>query len=457
MTRPLRRILGLTFDGRPIFEPNPAASSIVYAAMGGGKTTCVAVPAIESLLDDHGLALFVNDVKNGEIAAQIGAMCLKHGRRFGVIDPFGVLGTDNPCRLDVNAFGGAIEADPAHRPLVLDSLAHAVIDEPEGDQRNFYWRESPREFIALAAGILIDHQPRPTPGGLYAFLADPRSWGAALTLEAGDEESPWRDAARQLLDLKDFNPEHYAQHLRAALTALKVFSYGPLAEEGRDNLHTHAELIRDKWVVCLVNPVRYADRLGPYFAQHFLSLMQAQLSGSVGRACFILDEYCNAPLRDAVSRITVFRAFGLKCLYITQSRQDSVRKYGERETAILEENCAVKQWLKFSNFEEAERVSKAMGEALSVMRSLGVSSERDDVTGNISIGKDPVFTPYELMSLPADEQIIHVADVGFIHCRKIRQNQIAPYCFELAPNPLEGGMLPPKPVVDLGKIRRRAS
>ena len=96
-----------------------------------------------------------------------------------------------------------------------------------------------------------------------------------------------------------------------------------------------------------------------------------------------------------------------------------------------------------------ERVSKAMGDALSVMHSLGLSTGNDEVTGNLSIGKDPVFTPYELMSLPADEQIIHVSGVGFIHARKIRQNEIAPYCFDLAPNRLEGGRLPPDPKVTL--------
>lgn len=456
MSGPARRILGLTFDNRPIFEPHANASSIVYAAMGGGKTTCVALPAVQSMLHDGELALFINDVKNGEIAAQIGEMCIRRGRKFGVIDPFTVLGADYPYRIDLNPFGAAIGATEEERPLHLESIAHALIDEPEGDARNFYWRESPREFITLAAGILIDHQPRlATPGGLHAFLANPVSWNAALSIEANDEKSPHRDAARQMLDLKSTNPEHYSQHLRAAVSALKIFAAGPLSREGTAPDLTHEELIRDHWIVCFVNPVRYADRLGAYFAQHFLALMTAQLNGRMGRSCFILDEYCNAPLREAVNRVTVFRAFGLKCLYITQSRQDSVRKYGERETAILEENCTIKQWLKFSNFEEAERVSRAMGEAQSVMRSLGLSSDGHAITGNLSYGKEAIFSPYELMSLPGDEQIIHAGDIGFIHCRKIAQNQIAPTCHELAQNPLEGGRLPSDPIVDMDAVLGR--
>jgi len=134
-----------------------------------------------------------------------------------------------------------------------------------------------------------------------------------------------------------------------------------------------------------------------------------------------------------------------------------VRKYGERETAILEENCAVKQWLRFSDFEEAERVSKAIGETINVSHGLGMNSDRFAYSGNFSTGKDRLFTPFELMNLPEDEQIIHVSSVGFIHARKVRQNEIAPYCFDLASNPLEGGKLPPNPKVTLKTSQETAA
>lgn len=376
MSKRGRRLIGLTFKGQPMFEPNPNASGLIYAAMGGGKTTCGAVPAIQSLLGDKDQALFINDVKDGEIAAQIAAMCKKYGRKFAIVDEFGVLGAHNPHRIRLNPLDAVLDAfqrDPALAPFVMESANHTLIEEPSGDHRNFYWRESPREFLFTASRILLAHNPRLlTPGGLYALLSDPVTWASALELEAADDESPAQADARRLLALKRDYAEHYTQHLNAAVTALKIFSFGPLQEAGRHADAHHSRLISEGYVVCFVNSARYADRLGPFFALHVLSLMQAGLSGH-GRACLILDEFCNAPLREAVSRITVFRAYGLKCLYITQSRQDAVRKYGEREVAIMEENCAVKQWFKFSNFEEAERVSRAMGETRNVSRSLVAS------------------------------------------------------------------------------------
>lgn len=459
MTRIGRRLLGLTFDNRPIWEPANAGSSICFAAAGGGKTTCVAVPAVQSLISDHSRAIFANDVKNGEVASQIGDMCIKHGRKFGAVDDFEVLGPNYPHRITLNPFGSVTEAlkrSASHLPFIIENISHALIDEPKDDQKNFYWRESPRGYIEHGANLLLDRNPRLVyPGSLHALLADPMLWDKALDVALAGMDSSLAAAARQMVALRDQNPEHDAQHKRAALSALKIFGFGPLAEVGRTATLTHAELIRDGWIVCFVNPARYADRLGAYYALQFLGLMNAQLDAGAGKADYILDEFCNAPLRDALNRVTIQRAFGARSHFIAQSRQDIVRKYGEKEAALLEENCTIKQYLKFSNYEEAERVSKAMGETRNVSRGLGLASDKQGYNTNWSTGRERLMTPDELMRLPGDEQILHITDVGFIHCKKIRQNQIAPYCFDLADNPLEGGRLQPDPKVTLAASPRK--
>lgn len=446
-----RRILGLTVDGKPIVEPKANASGLIYAAMGGGKTTCGAIPAIQSMMPDRTQALFINDVKDGEIAMQIAPLCKAYGRKFAIVDPYGVLGADNPHRIELNPFSAVLVAKAARRsdvPVILDKVTNTLIEEPPNDQRNHYWRESPREFLHTASRILLSHYPALfTPGGLHGLLADPHVWKSALDCEVADTESKLQADAKRILALKSDNAEHYTQHLNATVSALRLFAFAPLKEDGKSATLTHADLLRDGWVVCFVAPARLAERLGPYFALHTLSAMEAQLAAGSSRVCFILDEFCNAPLREAVNKITLFRAYGLKCLYIAQSRQDAVRRYGEREIATLEENCTVKQWFKFTQFEEAERVSKAMGETISVSHSLALSSDRPGLSATLNTGRQRLLTPHELMSLPDDEQICHVAGVGFIHCRKIRQNQIAPSCHLLGDNPLEGGRLPPDPKV----------
>src|SRR5690606_22838217 len=67
MTRIVRRILGIGFDGKPIYAPKHA-HSLLLAAAGGGKTTCGAVPWLQSLIADDSRAIVVTDSKEGEVA-----------------------------------------------------------------------------------------------------------------------------------------------------------------------------------------------------------------------------------------------------------------------------------------------------------------------------------------------------------------------------------------------------
>jgi len=450
---PARRVLGQTFEGDIIFEPKKAGSSITFAGSGGGKTTSVAVPTIQAMLADTDRAIFINDVKDGEIAAQIADMCLKYGRKFGVVDDFGVLGADYPYRLSINPFSGGVTGalnESDELMFINENFAYALVQEPKDDSKNFYWRETPRALLDLGLNVLLRQDHRlATPGGLSSFLNDPSIWNAAIEVEADDETSPLRTASQQALEMRDFNPEHWSQHIQAARTALKIFSSGPLSLAGRNADITHEELLRDKWIVCFVNPARYAERLGAYFALHFLSLLEAQLTGKFGQAEYVLDEYCNAPLKNLVTKITIFRAYGARAHFIAQSRSDSIKQYGEKETQTLIENCSVVQYLKFSSIDEAERVSKAMGETLTINESINYNSDKLEFSGGFNTGKDRLLTANELMSLPDDEQVIYIAGVGWIHCKKIRQNNLAPTCHDLGINPLEGGRLKPHPLVAL--------
>lgn len=448
-----RRLLGLTFDGAPIREPHNAGSSLTFASTGGGKTTCVSMPTIMSLLADTSRAIFVNDVKSGEIAAQIAPLCEKYGRKFGIVDEFGERPELAQYRLSLNPFGDLPDMarnSPFDLPFAIENITHVLTEEPKDDLRNLYWRNEPRNVKGTGLDVLIAHAPHLVfPGGLQALLADPDSWVSALEIEVEEGQDHVKAAAKQILEMRRYNPEHYAQHLGAALMSLKPFASGALKNAGRTPTLTHRQLIADGWVVCFINPVRHADRLGSFFALHFLSLLNEKLAGAPSRMDLILDEFCNAPLHAALNRITIQRSYGVRSHFLAQSRQDIVRKYGEKETAILEENVSVTQWLKITNFEEAERLSRAIGEQTSIGWGLGFSSDKDNFTGNLNTGRDRVLTADELMRLPPDEQIIRITDVGFIHCKKIRQNEIAPYCFFVGDNPLEGAALKPNPKVTL--------
>jgi type IV secretion system protein VirD4 len=450
-----RRILGFSLEeGSPIFEPNSSASSLIVGATGGGKTTCVSIPAIMSMLSEIARALLINDVKDGEMAWQIARMCRKYGRKFAVIDDSHVLGADYPYRISINPFGGIVSAYKTQNPdlqFIIENAVHTLIEEPVGDAKNKFFRDGPRGFLTFGIRALLERKAElATPGALASLIADRDTWNAIVDQEAEDGTPLMRMLAGQIKELKEFDPEHYSMHMLSALTALSSFQLGsPLHEAGRAEEITHEELIRDGWVVCIVQSQRNAGRLGAYYGLHILSFMNAQMSGDVGKADYILDEFCAAPLKPVIRQLTTIRAYGGRFILIAQSRADIQNQYGEKETAMLEENCTVKQYLKFSNFEEAERISKSIGEVESLQQSLGFSSDKPEFSGNFSTGRERIFTAEELLRLPPDQQILHIAGVGFVHCKKVRQNEIAPYCFDLDVNPLEGGILEPDPKVTL--------
>jgi type IV secretion system protein VirD4 len=463
MSVPFGRLLGTSLtDDTPIFAPKPS-HSLLLAAAGGWKTTAGSMSWLLSLLGDHKRAIIVNDCKDGEIAAQAADLCHQYGRKVAIIDDFGVLGADNPYRVSINPFGGLIAAHKkGNGELVFatDNANHALIPDPANDAKNQYFRDVPRltqEFCQLS---LLLRSPRlAIPGGVWALLANPDVFlsAAKIAKEEGDEVLSALGA--EIVDMAAHNKEHYGQHRAAALKSLRIYSAGsPLHHAGVDADVTHAQLLREKYVVFIVGPNRHMARLGAHYALHLQSFVEALLSDARGQVDFILDEATNAPLKSLISALTTMRGYGGNCHFIAQSRSEIQRAYGDKETATIEENALIKQWFGFSSFEEAERVSRAMGEAQVINRSLGFNSGQLDYSGNIGTAKDRMFSAERLMRLRPDEQILHIKDVGFYHCRKIRQNQIAPFCHgELADNPLEGPQLPadPRVTIDIAKGVRR--
>ncbi len=448
-----RRILGMTFDGKPIFEPRPS-HSLLLAAAGGGKTTSGAVPWVESMLADKVRAIVVTDSKDGEIAAQCAEMCARHGRKVAIIDDFNILGADNPYKIQIDPFGGVIAShEKANGELIFSAEAacHGLIEEPSGgDSKNLYFREEPRAMIEyVLSSYLARNAKLAIPGGVWSLLADPDTLHKMAVIDSAEGDPALSALATHVVEMRK-NEDHYPQHRGAAVRSLRIFGAGsPLHHTGMDADLSHLQLLQENYVVFIVGPQRHMERLGAYYALHLQAFADAILTGLAGATDLILDEFTNAPLKLLIMRLTILRAYGARLHMIAQSRSEIERRFGRLETLTIEENAVIKQWFGFSSFEEAERVSKAMGESQIVSHGMGVNSDKMDISGNFSVGKERMFPPERLMSLPANEQIIHVKDIGFIHCKKIRQNEIAPYCHELADNSLEGGRLEPDPKITL--------
>lgn len=439
-----RRILGMDDNG-PIYDPYPNNSHLVLGASGSAKTTSVNVTTIESCLSDAQTGLIINDVKEGEVASQIDEMCLKYGRKFGAIDDFHIMGPNYPYRIDLNPFGSVVSTyrdNKQHLLFAIENVTQILIEEPKGgEDKNKWFRDCPREEIALGIRILLERNVRfATPGALYCLMSDPVLWRKARTTTIDEGEPATRSRAMQSLDLQDNNPEQYYQHIRAALSALQIYEPGSaLHEVGQSTSMTAEQLLDEAWIACLVQPSRYAQRVGSHTALTMEAVANALMTSTDRSALFVLDEVCNSPFQSAVQRVTIVRSYNGRYIYIAQSRLDLEQKYGVKPAAVLEENCPVVQYLSFSRYEDAERVAKAWGQEWVVNQTLNVSADRSDLSGTFSATKHNRCSADELMNMPPNKQVLRVQGVGHILCDKFYQNQAAPFCYDLAPNPQEGG------------------
>lgn len=449
-----RRLIGFTLEGdHPIFAP--PGHSLLLSANGGGKTRRGAMVWLYSFLSSPRThATLIVDGKNGEMAIQGAKMAAEMGHKVAVIDDMGVWPELEPYRVSLNAFGAAVSTykrDPLDLIFTTETINNALIPEPpEGRDKNTHFRDVPRDlFLTFAQQLLLKRNPdATTPGASAAILNDPDMLRSLAEMEASDNEPGLGNLARNLLQMEGH--EHWPQHLMEAQRSLKLFAPGTrLHEAGLNAELTHEDLIREGYVIFLVGPQAYMNRLGNYYALHILAFCTALYNGAGGLRA-ICDEFTNTPLKSLVESLTTVRAFGPSEIHmIAQSRSEIIRRFGEQETETIEENSVVKLWFGFSSFAEAKRVSDSIGEQHAVATSLSGETGGLNTNTSLSLIKQKHYSPADLMAMPSHQALAHIKGVGFFVFRTIGQENVAPYCHLVGENRLEGGRLPPDPKITL--------
>ncbi len=445
------RLLGLTLTtNEPIWAP--PAHSLLLSANGGGKTTRGLMIWLFSLLASSDRpSILILDSKDGEIAAQCAEMLRMLGVPTAVIDDMCVLPEGTHGRTDLNALQSVVDTS-LHAPedllFAADAVTQTLIEEPERDERNRYWRAWPRLLIDFAIHTLLKRNPvLATPGGVWTLLSNPMQLARFAEIEAVEATGMLKTLAQNMLGMVEH--EHWPQHVEAAQHALRVFAIGSrLHRAGQNAPLSHAQLIQNRTVIFLCGNQANMGSLGPYYGLHLMSFIRAAYMRA-GPLWIGADEFTNAPVKRLVSSLTTLRAYRVAVSMIGQSRSEIERKLGKLETQTIEDNSIIKQWLGFSNIEEAQRVSKAMGEEHAVASAVSGPDDTLRMNTNLSLIKQPFQSAAELMAMPSDRMLLHWKGLGFFIARTVSQQNVAPYCDLLAENPLEGGRLPPDPWITL--------
>jgi type IV secretion system protein VirD4 len=445
-----RPLIGLTETGEALF--GLGGHHLVLGGSGSGKTTSAVMPALFSeVASSSRRAILALDNKN-ELAIQIVPMLIQMGLKVAVIDDMNVCPELAEYRISLNLFGAAVAThrrDPRDTIFATEPLTAALIPDPtDGDEKNKYFREWPKKLITFGVECLLNRDADlTTPSAVCALLSDSDMLTSFADIEAEEGSGALCATTKSILEM--CGHEHWPQHLDEAQRSLRLFAKGRrLHEVGSEATHSHFDLIQDKYVVFVIGPMAHMERLGSYYAMTMLGFFDAFYAGA-GPLLVLADEFTNCPLKSTLCHgLTTIRCFGGAVQMFAQSRSEIERKFGRLETQTIEDNCVVRRWLSFS-FEEAERVSKAMGEQHAVASSLGSDGDGMKTNINLSLIKQRHMSPADLMAMPKGQQLVHIKGLGFFLAPTVAQNQISPYCDLIAPNPMEGGRLPPDPKITL--------
>lgn len=445
------RILGFWPDTTdPVFAP--PGHSLMYSANGGGKTTRGLMPWLFSLLASPDRpAILILDSKDGEVAAQCAPMLEKLGVPTTVIDEMGVLPQGIYGRTTLNpldAVSWTHRYAPEDMVFANDMVTQTMIPEPERDEKNRYWRAWPRDIIEFVIWVLLTRNPAlATPGAVAALVASPVKLQRFAEIEAAEGEGRLQSLAENILGM--IGHEHWYQHLQAAQDVLKIFGVGTrLHLAGHEAPFSTETLIRKRAVVFLCGAQAHMGSVGIYYGLVLMAFIRAAYL-KAGPLWIGADEFTNAPTKKLVEALTTLRSYGVTVSMIAQSRSEIERKLGKQELLTIEENAITKQFLGFSSFEEAERVSKAVGEEHAISRNLSADMDAFKLQNALNLIKQRHYSAAELMAMPRHRQLVHFKGIGFVELDTICQSNIAPYCDLIADNPQEGGRLRSDPKIRL--------
>lgn len=446
------RPLGLTFSDRAIFEPHrlrPVHSKVI-ATSGAGKTIGAVVTAImHQALSPDRPSMVIFDIK-GELAGQCAGALRRAGIEVAVIDDTDLLRFRPSTWL--NPFGliaRAARNGSSELPTLVRMAAFTLEPEPENDARNKYFRDGPRDLLRFIIEYLARLCPEDcTPSAAGHVIGSDEPLNDALEA-AAEQDSALGQLARRLMEKRSQNPQHFADFRTTALQRLEVYEEGGLLwEAGSEPTMSHEEIRQRQIVVFLVAGLQHLRDIRPHYILHLAAFLH--VAKTPGRSVeFIIDEFSNAPVAGLVEDLTIVRQFGSRVMMIAQAESEIERQFSDKAARTIDALTAIKQVMGVSTWDEAKRVSDALGRAPHVVSSYSLDPRSDALSSSLSDQGRPLLAPEEVLALPRDEQIIFCDGMKPIRARKLYQNEIAPICDMLDPNPLEAAKLPSEPIVHI--------
>jgi len=465
-------ILGIDLEGYLLFMPHRLRPTfrMFIGPQGSGKTLTQSVNSIPLTALSNNMRstwkaennrpnLFVTDNKC-EIAQQVVRGLKRCGIDIQMIDPEGVMAAYGYTDMNANLLEPLIEcvwsSDPrirAQSNLVATELFSICISTPEsaGSSAVFFDNGGRDLGLILSTYSAHAHPETATFGRLYHTLSDPSRTKEALRTardyRAGDYSDPLlndlRDKAASMLDLCEAKPEYFPQFLKAARDGLSVFEpNGPYAHMGENTTARISDIRRVKnRVLFHMIPLHRIETDAKITSLLAYSVFRAAMIYPTGTHVHcVFEEFAALNIPAFNKKMVTLRGLGVSADMYVQSTAGIERNYGPLATREILENCDIKQFAGIDTYEQAEAVSKMLGERHAKEFDARIDkSAFENVGFSVRDAFIPVMSPQALMAMPRDEQIIKIRSVPALRCRMIPTWEVSGLGDDfLDPNPLEG-------------------
>lgn len=379
------------FFGKPI-SVGGDESMLICSAMGGGKTTAIAVP---NLLNWGGSAI-VNDLK-GELWDLTSNFRRNRGSECYVFAP----GEEHKDGASFNPFF-YISQEPKFRLRDLQRISEVLI--PFDEKGPSFWVQSARSILVALCLYCLENKKELTLGHIYdlskkddliSFLIEISALGSVeikqclSSVLSADEKSQANILSDYINRLNLFGDP-----IIRAYTSKNTFD---LSKMRGHNISVYIK----------INPVDQ-ERLRPLltliWSQFLTEMTRSEPNRQDLKVLALMDEFGNlAKLPMLKSGMSYLRSYKVRAIIIVQYLDQIKSVYGQNDChAFL--NCKTKVCFSLSSYVDAEFFSKLIG-------NLTVSvKNRSNSMGKVSISQNkqsrPLMSPDEILRMPKDKCLI---------------------------------------------------
>ncbi|MCW6536260.1 conjugal transfer protein TraG [Sphingomonas lycopersici] len=408
--------------GRDYLRHDGPEHVLCFAPTRSGKGVGLVVPTLLAWPE----SCIIHDIK-GENWKLTAGFRARHGRVL-LFDP------TNPASAAYNPLLEIRKGEWEVRDA--QNVADVLVD-PEGslEKRN-HWEKTSHALLVGAILHVLYAEPDKTLAGVAAFLSDPRR-PIATTLRAmmttphlgeAGVHPVIASAARELLNKSE---NERSGVLSTAMSFLGLYRDPVVAQVTRRCDWRIADLVSGAQAASLylVVPPSDISRTKPLI-RLILNQIGRRLTeeldptGNRHRVLLMLDEFPALGRLDFFESALAFMAgYGLKAFLIAQSLNQIEKAYGQNN-AILD-NCHVRVSFATNDERTAKRISDALGTATELRAMKNYAGHRlSPWLGHLMVSRTetarPLLTPGEVMTLPANDEIVMVSGLPPIRAAKAR-------------------------------------